>query len=87
MDDDLTLEQVAVVMAVTVQVLARFAEMEVEDLPPARAIPKDALCIGEALMLVPAAMVLAAKLYPELLDPATLAGLLRGTRIHGPLLN
>ena len=42
MDDDLTLEQVAVVMAVTVQVLARFAEMEVEDLPPARAIPKDA---------------------------------------------
>ena len=86
-DIDITKEHVALVFAQAIQVLARMDESEIENRKGASAIPKFVMCCDEAMLLVSAAMLFAAELYPDLLDPETLQDLLRGAGGPIPTLN
>lgn len=80
MSEDLDREQVAIVFAAAMEIVLRIDQDENDARKMSAAIPRDILNWGEAMMLVPAAMVLAAKLYPELLDPETLRAILHNAR-------
>ena len=84
---DLSIENVAIIFAQAIQVLARMDESEIENRKGASAIPKAVLCCEEAMLLVSAAVVLAAEMYPDLLDPETLMHALRGAGRPMPTIN
>lgn len=84
---DLTKEHVALVFAQAVQVLARMDEYEIENRKGSAAVPKAIMCCDEAMFLVSAAMLFAAEIHPDLLDPETLLHMLRGAGRPMPTLN
>lgn len=77
---DLSLEHAGLLFAAAMRIVVRMDQDENDRRRPSAAIPKDMMCYAEALMLVPAVMVLTAKLYPALLDPETLRDVLQGAR-------
>lgn len=69
---DIPLEQAAVLFATAMRIVVRLDRDENDTRKPSSAIPRDVMCYAEAMLVVPALMVLTAKLYPALLDPETL---------------
>ena len=86
-DLDLRMEDVAVIFAITVQLIGKMQDAEIEDRPSTAAVPRDILNCSEAMFLASTAMVLAAKLHPQLMDPETLMHAIRGARGPVPTVN
>lgn len=62
-DFALTLEQAAVLFAGYVLAITRMEQADLDGKAGRAAIPRDVLCVADALMLIPAGLVLTAKLY------------------------
>lgn len=86
-DIELTLEQAAVLFQTAIAVLARMDEEELDARPLSSAVPRGVMCCGDALMLVPAAMLLTAKMYPQLMDTEILSQALRNASSAMPTIN
>lgn len=84
---ELTLEQAAVLFQCAVSVVSRMETEEFDVRPMSSAIPRDVMTCGDALMLIPAAMLLTAKLYPQLMDTEVLVQALRNAAGVIPTIN
>ena len=84
---DLTLEQAAILFHTAISVVARMETDEFDARPQSAAIPRDVMCCGDALLLIPAAMLLTAKLYPQLMDVEVLQQALRNASSAMPTIN
>lgn len=82
---ELTLEQAAILFHTAICVVSRMETEEFDARPVSAAIPRSVMTCGDALMLIPAAMLLTAKLYPQLMDTEILSQALRGASM--PTLN
>lgn len=74
---ELTLEQAAMLFQTALSVIVRMEEEEFDQRPSSAAIPRAVMCCADALLLVPAAMLLTAKAYPQLMDVEVLQQALR----------
>lgn len=82
---ELTLEQAAILFHTAISVIARMETDEFDARPMSAAIPRGVMTCGDALMLIPAAMLLTAKAYPELMDTEVLSQALRNAAM--PTIN
>lgn len=76
-DIELTLEQAAILFATSISVIARMDSDDFDRRRPSAAVPREVMTCADAMMLVPAAMLLSAKLYPQLMDTEILSQALR----------
>lgn len=86
-DIELTLEQAAMLFQSALMVIVRMEEEEFDTRPQSAAIPRGVMCCGDAMLLVPAAMLLTAKLYPQLMDMEVLQQALRNASSAMPTIN
>ena len=86
-DFELSIEQAAFLFARYVTTISRMEEAELDTLRPSAALPRSVLTCGEALMLIPAGLVLVAKLYPGLMEEETLIAALRMNLRPGATVN
>lgn len=84
---ELTLEQAAILFQCAVSVVGRMETDEFDARPVSSAIPRGVMTCGDALMLIPAAMLLTAKLYPQLMDTEVLCQALRNAAGVMPTIN
>lgn len=82
---DLTLEQAAILFHTAICVVSRMETEEFDARPMSSAIPRSVMTCGDALMLIPAAMLLTARLFPQLIDTETLSQALRNAAM--PTIN
>lgn len=86
-DIELTLEQAAMLFHSAISVIARMEDDEFDARPGASAIPRSVMCCSDAMLLIPAAMLLTAKLYPQLMDVEVLQQALRNASSAMPTIN
>lgn len=84
---DLTLEQAAFLFQGYIMAVTRMEVAGIEDKRPSDAIPRSILSCGDALLLIPAGLVLVAKLYPQLMDTEVLMAALRMGSRPGTAIN